>query len=38
MEAYNLPVKLRKWFVERLQKQLEKEEEAVKKARRKKKP
>ena len=39
IEAYNLPVKLRIWFVERLQKQLEKEEEAVKKARKgKKKP
>tara|TARA_Y100000310_G_scaffold341606_1_gene441290 strand:- start:5164 stop:5370 length:207 start_codon:yes stop_codon:yes gene_type:complete len=27
IEAYNLPVGLRKWFVERLAKQLEKEKE-----------
>ena len=34
-EAYNLPVGLRKWFVERLVKQIEKENEEVKKANRK---
>jgi hypothetical protein len=32
MEAYNLPVGLRRWFAERLGKQLEKENEAVKNA------
>lgn len=31
-EAYNLPVGLRKWFVERLIKQLEMEKEAIEKA------
>jgi hypothetical protein len=31
-EAYNLPVGLRKWFVERLLKQLEAEKEAIEKA------
>ena len=31
-EAYNLPVGLRKWFVERLLKQLEDEKEAIEKA------
>lgn len=31
-EAYNLPVGLRKWFVERLVKQLELEADAMKKA------
>ena len=30
MEAYNLPVGLRRWFAERLGKQLEKENEAAK--------
>ena len=29
MEAYNLPIGLRKWFVERLIKQLEAEKEAI---------
>ena len=28
-EAYNLPIKLRKWFVKRLLKQLELEKEAI---------
>jgi len=32
IEAYNLPVGLRKWFVERLSKQLQKEEEAMNKS------
>ena len=31
-EAYNLPIGLRKWFTERLIKQLEAEKEAVEKA------
>ena len=31
-EAYNLPIGLRKWFVERLVKQLEMEKEAIEKA------
>ena len=31
-EAYNLPVGLRKWFVERLVQQIEKENEAIDKA------
>ena len=31
-EAYNLPVGLRKWFVERLIRQLETEKEAIEKA------
>jgi|TARA_Y100000310_G_scaffold274495_1_gene290535 hypothetical protein len=31
-EAYNLPVGLRKWFVDRLVKQLEAEKEAIDKA------
>jgi hypothetical protein len=31
-EAYNLPVGLRKWFVERLLKQLEAEKEAIEKS------
>jgi hypothetical protein len=31
-EAYNLPVGLRKWFVQRLVKQLEMEKEAIEKA------
>jgi len=31
-EAYNLPVGLRKWFVERLMRQLEMEKEAIEKA------
>ena len=31
-EAYNLPVGLRKWFVERLLQQLEAENEAIEKA------
>ena len=31
-EAYNLPVGLRKWFVQRLVKQLEAEKEAIDKA------
>jgi len=30
MEAYNLPIKLRQWFVKRLKSQLEAEIEAVK--------
>jgi hypothetical protein len=32
IEAYNLPVGLRRWFAERLNKQMEQENEAVKKA------
>jgi|TARA_Y100000310_G_C20647826_1_gene797639 hypothetical protein len=35
-EAYNLPVGLRTWFVERLNEQFEKEKEAHEKARKKK--
>jgi len=31
-EAYNLPVGLRKWFVERLVKQIESENEAIQQA------
>jgi hypothetical protein len=31
-EAYNLPVGLRKWFVERLLKQLEAEKQAIEKS------
>ena len=31
-EAYNLPIGLRKWFVERLVKQLKDEKEAIEKA------
>ena len=36
IEAYNLPIGLRRWFVERLSKQLKTENDAVKKASRKK--
>jgi hypothetical protein len=36
-ESYNLPIKIRTWFVERLQKQMEKEEEAARKASQKRK-
>tara|TARA_R110002049_G_scaffold241649_1_gene415438 strand:+ start:329 stop:499 length:171 start_codon:yes stop_codon:yes gene_type:complete len=36
IEAYNLPVQLRNWFVRRLSKQFEDENEAVKKAQSKK--
>jgi len=32
MEAYNLPVALRKWFMERLAKQIKDESEAQKRA------
>jgi len=32
MEAYNLPVKLREWFVKRLMRQKEEEAEAAKNA------
>jgi len=35
IEAYNLPVGLRKWFVKRLSDQMEKEKEAMEKANRK---
>tara|TARA_R100000808_G_scaffold9938_1_gene26949 strand:- start:952 stop:1116 length:165 start_codon:yes stop_codon:yes gene_type:complete len=31
-EAYNLPIKLRAWFVERLVKQMKEEKEAIEKA------
>ena len=31
-EAYNLPVKIRNWFVHRLSKQIEKENEEIEKA------
>tara|TARA_R100001082_G_C4277388_1_gene122377 strand:+ start:410 stop:640 length:231 start_codon:yes stop_codon:yes gene_type:complete len=31
-EAYNLPIGLRKWFVERLVKQIERENEEIEKA------
>ena len=34
IEAYNLPIGLRTWFVERLQKQFEEESKQMKKARR----
>jgi hypothetical protein len=33
-EAYNLPIKLREWFVERLVKQLENENQAIESAQR----
>jgi len=36
IEAYNLPVGLRTWFVERLGKQIKKENEAIEKSSRKK--
>ncbi len=36
IEAYNLPVQLRNWFVNRLSKQFEDENEAIKKAKNKK--
>ena len=36
-EAYSLPIGLRKWFVERLVKQLEDEQEAVDQATKKRK-
>ena len=32
MEAYNLPVGLRNWFIERLQKQMKEESDQAKKA------
>jgi hypothetical protein len=32
MEAYNLPIGLRNWFVQRIQKQFEDEKEAMEKA------
>ena len=35
VEAYNLPVKLRNWFLERLAEQIEKENDEIKKANRK---
>jgi len=35
-EAYNLPIKIRTWFVERLVKQLNDEKEAIEKAHKKK--
>jgi len=31
-EAYNLPVTIRRWFLERLTKQIERENEEIKKA------
>jgi len=34
IEAYNLPVKVRNWFLKRLSKQIEEENEEVKKAQR----
>ena len=37
MEAYNLPVKLRLWFLQRLQKQMEAEREQMEEARNKSK-
>jgi hypothetical protein len=36
-EAYSLPVGLRRWFLERLSKQIERENDAVEKARQKSK-
>ena len=36
-EAYNLPIKLREWFLERLTKQLQQEKEQQEKALKKKK-
>ena len=35
IEAYNLPVKIRNWFMHRLNEQMEKEQEAVENAQRK---
>lgn len=32
MEAYNLPVRIRRWFVHRLSQQIEKENEQIEKA------
>ena len=37
MEAYNLPVKIRHWFVNKLSKQMEKEKEAAENAKKKSK-
>ena len=37
IEAYNLPIQIRRWFLRRLQKQFEKENEQVEKAQRKNK-
>jgi hypothetical protein len=34
-EAYSLPVGLRKWFMERLQRQIEEENKAIEEAKRK---
>jgi len=31
IESYNLPIQLRKWFIERLLKQIKEEAEAIKK-------
>jgi hypothetical protein len=36
-EAYNLPVKVRRWFLQRLSKQFEDERDEIEKARRKNK-
>jgi len=37
IEAYNLPIKLRHWFVIKLTEQMEKEKEAMEKAKKKSK-
>ena len=34
IEAYNLPIGLRKWFLNKLKEQFEREQEAIEKARR----
>ena len=34
-EAYNLPIRIRRWFLERLVKEIEQEAEAIKKANKK---
>jgi len=35
MEAYNLPIQLRQWWLKRLVKQFKEEQEAIKKAQKK---
>jgi hypothetical protein len=36
IEAYNLPIQIRQWFLERLANQLEKEADSIEKAKKKK--
>jgi len=37
IEAYNLPIAIRHWFLQRLQKQIQQESEAIEKANKKSK-